>query len=66
MKKDQGKVLISPFYTIRYSVNSLGKPPMIQLKGLTIIYAPAKEVDKTMICSENLKVSNPNGIVKTT
>lgn len=39
---------------------------MIQLKGLTIIYAPAREVDSTMICSENLKVSSPKGIVKTT
>lgn len=66
MKKDQGKVLISPFSTIKYRVNSLGKPPMIQLKGLTIMYAPAREVDKTMICSENLKVSSPKGIVKTT
>lgn len=47
-------------------MNSLGKPPKIQLKGLTTIYAPVKEVDITIISFEYLKVNSPKGMIKAT
>jgi len=47
-------------------VNSLGKPPKIQLKGLTTIYAPVNEVDMTIIYLEYLNVKSPNGMIKAT
>ena len=65
-KNDEGSVFNSPLSIILYKVNSLGKPPNIQLIGLTTMYDPTNEVDITITSCEYLKVSNPKGMTKIT
>lgn len=65
-KKVEGSFFNYPLSIIRYKVNSLGKPPKIQLIGLTTMYDPTIEVDITITSCEYLKVSNPKGMMKMT